>query len=185
MSKSPWTPLQIIVLLCFIHQRDSWIVMILYGVHVLPTWWDIIFYCVIVHIKYIHTYIYIIFAYTCICIWYYMLLYIYIYRVRKYLYILYIYIYTHSIIALSGPILREEVGRPSGRGFFRGMNQETCHDWESWRGLQTWATLDLGCWSLGHSNSKASLPGGNHLRKQLGLTWVDITFCVYFSVVFT
>ena len=136
---------------------------------------------------YTYLYIYIIFAYTCICIWYYMLLYIYIYIYIVYvnIYTYYIYIYTHSIIALSGPILREEVGRPSGSGFFRGMNQETCHDWESWRGFQTWATLDLGCWSLGHSNSKASLPGGNHLRKQLGLTWVDITFCVYFSVVFT
>lgn len=91
---------------------------------------------ILIYILYLHIHVYV---YDIICC------YIYIYRVRKYLYILYIYIYTHSIIALSGPILREEVGRPSGRGFFRGMNQETCHDWESWRGFQTWATLDLGC----------------------------------------
>ena len=133
-----------------------------------------------IYILYLHIHVYV---YDIICCYTY--IYIYIVYVNIYTYYIYIYIYTHSIIALSGPILREEVGRPSGRVFFRGMNQETCHDWESWRGFQTWATLDLGCWSLGHSNSKASLPGGNHLRKQLGLTWVDITFCVYFSVVFT
>ena len=185
MSKSPWTPLQIIVLLYFIHQRDSWIVMLLYGVHVLPTWWDIIFYCVIVHIKYIHIYT------ICIYMYMYMILYvvihIYIYIVYVNIYTYYIYIYTHSIIALRLAQSSEKKweDRLAGFFFFRGMNQETCHDWESWRGFQTWATLDLGCWSLGHSNSKASLPGGNHLRKQLGLTWVDITFCVYFSVVFT
>ena len=181
MSKSPWTPLQIIVLLCFIHQRDSGIVMILYGVHVLPTWWDIY---VIVSLYILSIYILIYIYYICIYMYMYMILYvvihIYIYSVRKYT-----YIYIHIVSLLWVAQSSEKKWEDRLAGGCCGMNQETCHDWESWRGFQTWATLDLGCWSLGHSNSKASLPGGNHLRKQLGLTWVDITFCVDFSVVLT
>lgn len=96
-------------------------------------------YQVYTYLYYLHIHVYV---YDIICCY----THIYIYRVRKYLHILYIYTQYHCFEV--GPILREEVGRPSGRFFFfffRGMNQETCHDWESWRGFQTWATLDLGC----------------------------------------